>query len=136
MKQTLALLFLLTLMVGCKKDKDEPTNSSQYEQLVDGTWYLQSVDGVEVTACEKKNSIKFRTDGSLFGQSYGAGNGSCDDPNFTIDGAYTVEGNQISINLGLVKGEGTYSISNGILSTEITSSGETTATKYDRNPGI
>ena len=135
MKQTFALLLMLTLMISCKKDKDEDKSSSPYEQLVEGTWYLQTTDGVELSVCEKQSSVKFKTDGSVLSKVYMEGDGSCGDPNFTIDGLYTVDGNNIEINLGLGTSTGTFNISNGILTTRLTSSGVTTVDTYDRNPG-
>ncbi len=135
MKQTITFVLLLALTAGCKKETDEKNNDSAYEQLVSATWYGETENGVALSACEKLSRVKFSTDGILATHIYLEGDGDCGNPNLNIRGTYEVDGNTLRINLSIGSSSGTYSISNGILTTTLTSEDLTTINTYDKEPG-
>lgn len=116
---------------SCKKDK----NQKDEIQLVSGKWYLETEDGVEVSACEKKSSVEFTNDGRWVFQVYIEYDTDCESING--EGTYTLNGNNITITLGTESSIGTFSISGGILTVQAYNEdlGRTETSTYDKTSG-
>lgn len=139
MKQTLLITALFLFCLSCSSDDDGGNGQQDDTQLTSGKWYYESNNGEEGDECAKISSIEFTTEGEFIIDPYGYSDFSDEDcvPTGMMQGTYTVSGNTISVNVFGVTASGTYSISNGILTSNGLNPFDSSSnnTTYDKTPG-
>ncbi len=72
MKKTLFILAIIFALVSCSNDENENSN----DEIV-GRWSLFSISKKEVTDCEKKTTIDFRSNGVTITETFQTLNNEC-----------------------------------------------------------
>lgn len=130
MKQIILMALILILGISCKNDKDTEPNPEF--QLISGPWYLESENGTEVSACEKKSSIEFTEDNRWLFSQYDE-----DCELISGEGTFSHSGNSVTISFLFSTVTSTYSISGGILTvnTPNPDTGGTDVSTFDKTSG-
>lgn len=131
MKQAILITLLFIFCIACNKDDDQNNDL----QLVSGKWYFETRDGEEAGGCHKRCNVEFTSDGRLIFEAFVGAEPNCiNTENYT--GTYTVSGNDLTIVLGSETINGTFCISNGVLTYigEALFTHEAYTSTYDKTP--